>query len=57
VVGCGDGDSSKPAPLAKEQQQKVQQYLGGYKEQLIAQSKKQQAQAKAQAKQAGKTSP
>jgi hypothetical protein len=56
VVGCGEGDSSKPAPINKEQQQKVQQYLGGYKEQLIAEAKK-QAEAKAQAKKAGKTSP
>jgi hypothetical protein len=57
VAGCGDADSaSKPAPIDKAQQQKVQQYLGGYKEQLIAEAKK-QAEAKAQAKKAGKTSP
>jgi hypothetical protein len=57
LVGCGDGDSaSKPAPLDKAQQQKVQQYLGGYKQQLIAEAKK-QAEAKAQAKKAGKTPP
>jgi hypothetical protein len=58
LAGCGDGDSaSRPASIDKVQQQQVQQHLGaGYREQLIAEAKK-QAEAKAQAKKAGKTSP
>jgi hypothetical protein len=59
VAGCGLGESgSKPAPIPEEQQKKVQQYLGGYREQLIAEAKKQaQAKAKAKADHAGKKSP
>jgi hypothetical protein len=47
VAGCG-GDSSKPAPVDAEQAKKVQQHLGGYREQLIAEAKS-QAQAKTKA--------
>jgi hypothetical protein len=59
MIGCGDAESgSKPTTISKEQQALVQQHLGGYKEQLIAEAKK-QAQAKAQAKAAkpGQKSP
>jgi hypothetical protein len=48
LFGCGFGeDSSKPAPVDQTQQKKVQQYLGSYKEQLIAEAKNQAAKAKA----------
>jgi hypothetical protein len=56
VVGCGGEGSSKPAPVDGAQEQKVQQYFGGYKQQLIAEAKK-QAVAKAQAKNAEAKSP
>jgi hypothetical protein len=50
LIGCGDADSgSKPTTISKEQQQQVQQHLGGYRQQLIDEAKK-QAQAKAQEK-------
>jgi hypothetical protein len=57
VVGCGGGDSgSKPAPVDAEQGKKVQQYMAGYREQLIAEAKS-QAKAKAEAKATAKQSP
>ena len=50
LIGCGLGESgSQPAPIDKSQQQKVQQYLGGYREQLISEAKN-QAKLKANAK-------
>jgi hypothetical protein len=55
MAGCGGDSSSKPAPIDQSQQKKVQEYLGGYKEQLIAQAKS-QAKAKAKAKDEGKKS-
>jgi hypothetical protein len=59
VAGCGDGESgSKPAPIDPALQKKVQQHLGGYREQLIAEAKSQaQAKAKAKANDAGKKTP
>jgi hypothetical protein len=53
VAGCGGGDSSKPAPVDQAQMKKAQQYLGNYREQMIA-ANKAQAQAKAKSKQAEK---
>jgi hypothetical protein len=54
MVGCGGVDGSKPAPVDAAQAKKAQQYMANYREQLIAESKK-QAQAKAKA--AEKNSP
>ncbi len=36
VVGCGGGESDKPAPVDAEQGKKVQQYMAGYREQIVA---------------------
>ena len=44
IAGCGDG-GTQPAPVDTAQKQKVQEYLGGYREQMIAANK-----AKAQSK-------
>jgi hypothetical protein len=52
VVGYGCGEDSKPAPVDAAQAKKAQQYMANYREQLIAESKKQ-----ANAKAAGKKSP
>jgi hypothetical protein len=52
VVGCGGGDSSKPAPVDAAQAKKAQDYMANYRQQMIEAHK-----AKAKAKAAGKTSP
>ena len=52
VVGCGGGDSSKPAPVDAEQGKKAQQYMANYREQMIEANK-----AKAKEKAAAKKSP
>ena len=49
VVGCGGGDTSKPAPVEAEQGKKVQQYMQNYRDQIIADNKAKAA-AKAGAK-------
>jgi hypothetical protein len=46
VAGCWGGEGgSKPAAIPEAQQKKMQEYFGGYREQLIATAK-----AKAKAK-------
>jgi hypothetical protein len=52
IAGCGDGAGDKPAPINAEQGKKVQQYMAGYREQMIADNK-----AKAKAKAAERKSP
>jgi hypothetical protein len=53
LVGCGGGDGgSKPAPVDAAQSKKVQQYMAGYRDQIIADNK-----AKAKAKAEAKKSP
>jgi hypothetical protein len=52
VVGCGAGDSDKPAPVDAVQAKKAQAYMAGYRDQIIADNK-----AKAKAKAEGKKSP
>jgi hypothetical protein len=54
IAGCGDGGGTQPAGFDEAQKQKVKEYLGGYREQLIAEAK---SKAKAKAKDAVKKSP
>lgn len=51
LSGCGGGDTSKPAPVDQAQMKKAQEYLGSYREQMVAANK---AQSKAKAKPAEK---
>ena len=39
LAGCGGESSNKPAAIDATQQKKVQEYLGGYRESLIAEAK------------------
>jgi hypothetical protein len=39
LVGCGGDDASKPAPVDAAQGKKAQEYLGSYREQMIAANK------------------
>jgi hypothetical protein len=54
VAGCGGESGSQPAPVDATQQKKVQEYMGSYREQMVAHHKDQ---AKAKAKDAAKKSP
>jgi hypothetical protein len=38
-VGCGGADADKPAPVDAAQGKKAQEYLGSYREQMIAANK------------------
>jgi 3-deoxy-D-arabino-heptulosonate 7-phosphate (DAHP) synthase class II len=49
VVGCGGGGGDAAAPVDAAQEKKVQKYMTGYRDQIIADNK-----AKAKAKAAGK---
>jgi hypothetical protein len=49
IAGCGDGGGDKPVPVDAVQVKKAQQYMAGYREQIIADNK-----AKAKAKATGK---
>jgi hypothetical protein len=51
LAGCGGVDSSKPAPVDQAIMKKKQEYMGNYREQMIAVNK---AQVKAKAKPAEK---
>jgi hypothetical protein len=57
VVGCGGGDDgSKPVPVDAALAKKAQEYMAGYREQIIADNKA-KAKAKAEAKAEAKKSP
>jgi hypothetical protein len=49
VVGCGGEGASQPAPVDAGLGKKAQQYLGGYREQMI-EANKAKAKATAEAK-------
>jgi hypothetical protein len=50
LTGCGGGESStKPVAVEQAQQKKAQEYLGGYREQIIA-ANKEKAKAEAEAR-------
>jgi len=51
LAGCGGESSTKPAGLDDTQRKKMQEYMGGYKESLIAEAK---SRAKAKSKDAEK---
>ena len=53
IAGCGDG-GTQPAAVEPVQQKKVQEYLGNYREQMIAANKEK---AKAKVNDARKKSP
>ena len=53
IAGCGDG-GTQPAPVEPVQQKKVQEYMGNYREQMVAANK---AKAKAKVNDARKKSP
>jgi len=45
LAGCGGESSTKPAPVDQAQQKKAQEYMAGYREQIID-SNKEKAKAK-----------
>jgi hypothetical protein len=55
LSGCEGESSTKPAPVEQEQMKKAQQYLGNYREQMVA-ANKAKAKSKGKASEAEKTS-